>query len=40
LEVREEIVEQVTPKVIALMTDFPQFGVPFNVAVKEWGAHD
>jgi DNA polymerase-1 len=40
IEVREEIVEQVTPKIIALMVDFPQFGVPFNVAVKEWGAHD
>lgn len=37
LEIREDLVEQVIPKTIALMTDFPQFGVKFDVEAKEWG---
>lgn len=37
LEVKEELAEQVIDPVKKLMSDFPQFGVKFDVDCKEWG---
>lgn len=37
LEIREDAVEDLVPRVIKLMTDWPEFGVKLSVDAHEWG---